>query len=100
MIRCPECSHENLDGLEYCDACGAKLPAVTPTAAEAVFTPAPTEAEAPAATSAAASPAEAGAAEAAATPEAAAPISVSAPEVPVPTELTPAAAAIQTAKLT
>ncbi len=95
MICCPECSHENLDGLEYCDACGAKLSAVTPTAAEAVFTPAAVEAEAPAATSAAASPAEADAAEAAATP-----VSVSAPEVPVPTEPTPAAAAIQTAKLT
>ena len=27
MIRCSECSHENMDGLEYCDACGAKLPA-------------------------------------------------------------------------
>ncbi len=26
MIRCSECSHENMDGLEYCDACGAKLP--------------------------------------------------------------------------
>ena len=25
MIPCPECGHENLDGLEYCDACGAKL---------------------------------------------------------------------------
>ena len=28
MIRCAECGHENMDGLEYCDACGAKLPAV------------------------------------------------------------------------
>ncbi|MBI3245094.1 MAG: FHA domain-containing protein [Deltaproteobacteria bacterium] len=27
MIRCAECGHENMDGLEYCDACGAKLPA-------------------------------------------------------------------------
>ena len=27
MIRCSECGHENMDGLEYCDACGAKLPA-------------------------------------------------------------------------
>ena len=30
MIRCSECSHENMDGLEYCDACGAKLPAGAP----------------------------------------------------------------------
>jgi predicted component of type VI protein secretion system len=29
MIRCAECGYENMDGLEYCDACGAKL-AVTP----------------------------------------------------------------------
>jgi len=29
MIQCAECSHENMDGLEYCDACGAKLPVAT-----------------------------------------------------------------------
>jgi hypothetical protein len=34
MIRCSECSHENIDGLEYCDACGAKL-SVAPPAEEA-----------------------------------------------------------------
>lgn len=28
MIQCAECGHENMDGLEYCDACGAKLPVV------------------------------------------------------------------------
>lgn len=41
MIRCAECSHENIDGLEYCDACGAKLslsaaPTVTPVPATEV----------------------------------------------------------------
>src|SRR5262245_57444560 len=39
MIRCTECGHENMDGLEYCDACGAKLPAaagVEPAAEAAV----------------------------------------------------------------
>jgi hypothetical protein len=35
MIRCAECGHENMDGLEYCDACGAKLPAVATPAPEA-----------------------------------------------------------------
>ena len=38
MIQCAECSHDNLDGLEYCDACGAKLPAVVVSAPEAVST--------------------------------------------------------------
>ena len=28
MIRCAECNEENMDGLEYCDSCGAKLEAV------------------------------------------------------------------------
>ena len=27
MIRCDECNEENMDGLEYCDSCGAKLEA-------------------------------------------------------------------------
>ena len=35
MIRCAECGHENMDGLEYCDACGAKLPVVAMPAPEA-----------------------------------------------------------------
>jgi hypothetical protein len=25
MIKCNECGYENLDGLDYCDSCGAKL---------------------------------------------------------------------------
>ena len=41
MIRCSECGHENMDGLEYCDACGAKLPAVAPAAAEPAPAPMP-----------------------------------------------------------
>lgn len=36
MIRCAECSHENMAGLEYCDACGAKLPASAAPAPEIV----------------------------------------------------------------
>lgn len=56
MIRCSECSHENLDGLEYCDACGAKLPAgapaepaaAAPAAPVVVSEPPPAEVSAPA----------------------------------------------------
>ena len=43
MIKCGECGYENMDGLDYCDGCGAKLtaaaastpPAGTPAAAAA-----------------------------------------------------------------
>ena len=27
MIKCSECGYENMDGLDYCDGCGAKLTA-------------------------------------------------------------------------
>ncbi len=48
MTRCAECGHENMDGLEYCDACGAKLPASTISAPEVVVEVAPpTEESAP-----------------------------------------------------
>jgi hypothetical protein len=40
MIRCSECGHENMDGLEYCDACGAKLPVGAPAEPEAASAPA------------------------------------------------------------
>jgi hypothetical protein len=32
MIKCTECGYENMDGLDYCDGCGAKLAAVSPSA--------------------------------------------------------------------
>jgi len=36
MIKCSECGYENMDGLDYCDGCGAKLAASeTPAAAPA-----------------------------------------------------------------
>ncbi|MGA3229565.1 MAG: FHA domain-containing protein [Candidatus Binatus sp.] len=36
MIKCGECGYENMDGLDYCDGCGAKLAAAaTGTAAAA-----------------------------------------------------------------
>lgn len=40
MIRCSECGHENMDGLEYCDACGAKLPVGAPAEPTAASAPA------------------------------------------------------------
>jgi hypothetical protein len=33
MIKCSECGYENIDGLDYCDGCGAKLAAGAATAA-------------------------------------------------------------------
>ncbi len=60
MIKCSECGYENMDGLDYCDGCGAKLAAEASAAAgpapEAPPAPAP-EPEKPAETAAAA-PAE------------------------------------------
>src|SRR5208283_3934488 len=40
MIKCGECGYENMDGLDYCDGCGAKLAAgaaAAPAAAPAAF---------------------------------------------------------------
>ncbi len=54
MIKCGECGYENMDGLDYCDGCGAKLaagaaaaappPAPAPPAPEAAPAAAPAEA--------------------------------------------------------
>ncbi len=85
MIKCSECSYENMDGLDYCDGCGAKLNAAAtdasasaPAAAPAPEAPkpeAPAEAAAPEAPAAeTAKPAEAPTGELApASPPAAAP---------------------------
>jgi len=91
MIRCSECGHENMDGLEYCDACGAKLPTSSQTPAE--------PASAPEVTASATPPAEASStdAEAAVAEEPVVPVTVSAPAVsaaPAPV------AVLQQAKLT
>jgi len=68
MIKCSECGYENMDGLDYCDGCGAKLNAAAAPAAAAGAAPAaPAEsapAEAPKAEAAPAPAAEAPAAEA------------------------------------
>lgn len=41
MIQCAECGHDNMDGLEYCDACGAKLPATAAPTPESLPVDAP-----------------------------------------------------------
>ncbi len=53
MIKCGECGYENMDGLDYCDGCGAKLAAAAPGAAPAAEAPpaAAPEAAAPASSS-------------------------------------------------
>jgi len=43
MIKCGECGYENIDGLDYCDGCGAKLEA----GAAAATSPAPAAPAAP-----------------------------------------------------
>jgi FHA domain len=79
MTKCSECGYENIDGLDYCDGCGAKLSAA---AAEAGSAANGSEAfAAPEGPAAAAPPAEASevAAEAAAAPAAGAPEPAAAP---------------------
>ncbi len=78
MIKCTECGYENMDGLDYCDGCGAKLAAAAPAAGAAPAAPAPEAppAEAPAAPAPAAPAAEA--------PAAAAPVA-EAPKSDAPT---------------
>ncbi len=44
MIKCTECGYENMDGLDYCDGCGAKLAAAEGAAAVAAA-PEPASAE-------------------------------------------------------
>jgi len=69
MIKCSECGYENMDGLDYCDGCGAKLNTVAEgaTAAASASTPAAASATVAAAAPAGgdAAPAEAKPAEAA-----------------------------------
>lgn len=46
MIKCTECGYENMDGLDYCDGCGAKLAAAEGTPAPAAAASAETAAAA------------------------------------------------------
>src|SRR5215469_8304978 len=85
MIKCSECGYENIDGLDYCDGCGAKLTHGAASAGESAAAAAPTA-------EAAAQPAPAEAA-----PEAAAaeppPSEVPTGEIKPPAEASAAAAA-------
>lgn len=94
MIKCSECGYENMDGLDYCDGCGAKLePAGAPAEAEPAAA-APQEAEQAAPTAQPEAEASAPAAEAeGAAPEPEAGEAAEAKESEAPTgELTPEAA--------
>src|SRR5271154_78442 len=87
MIKCGECGYENMDGLDYCDGCGAKLAAAP--AAEAPPAAAP---EAGSTAASAAAPAETAAADGAPAPSAEAP-AAEAPKSEAPTgEIKPEAA--------
>ncbi len=68
MIKCGECGYENMDGLDYCDGCGAKLAAGAAGTAAAAPAAAPAAAAPEAAPAAA--PAESGDANAAPAPAA------------------------------
>jgi FHA domain len=84
MIKCGECGYENMDGLDYCDGCGAKLAAAagSSTAAPAAAAPEPAPAAAPAESTDGAPPAETASAEAPAaeTPKSEAPTGEIKPE--------------------
>jgi len=97
MIKCGECGYENMDGLDYCDGCGAKLSAASAEAS----VPAP---EAPAPEAPAAAPAVAEAAPAAPVPAESASKAptgeMAAAPPPPPPQPAPAATATFKAKLT
>jgi hypothetical protein len=87
MIKCSECGYENMDGLDYCDGCGAKLEGAPMQSTTS--TPPPSAPQANAAPAAAPEPASASEITAGPTPPTAtegdAPTSNAvAPEVPAP----------------
>jgi hypothetical protein len=92
MIKCSECGYENIDGLDYCDGCGAKLNAAAVPAGEGGGAAAAPEA----ATAPSGEPAPTGsAAEAPATPP---PSEVPTGEIKPPEESATAAAAAPAAE--
>ena len=102
MIKCSECGYENMEGLDYCDGCGAKLAAVegsaVPAPSAAAVAEAPVEA-APAEPAAAESaPPANGAPPIGESPEATRPSQAPTGEITAPTEApAPAATAPVTA---
>jgi hypothetical protein len=82
MIKCGECGYENMDGLDYCDGCGAKLAAGagSSAAAPAAAAPEPAPAPEPAAETVEAAPAPAAEAPAAEMPKSEAPTGEIKPE--------------------
>ena len=103
MIKCSECGYENMEGLDYCDGCGAKLaaaPGAGATPPPPPSAPAPTAssgaAEAPSSTAPTVEPlkveTETPSAEAPSAP-APAPEAAVAPEAAAPPAAAPAAAA-------
>jgi len=97
MIKCGECGYENMDGLDYCDGCGAKLAAGAGSSAAPAAAPAAAPEAAPAASTAESTDANAAPAAAAETASAEAPAAEApAAEMPrseAPTgEIKPAAA--------
>jgi FHA domain-containing protein len=101
MIKCSECGYENIDGLDYCDGCGAKLTAAAATApADESSGAVATEPAAPAAPVAAAeeapaapAPSEAPTGEIKPPAEASATAAAAAPAAEAPVAEAPAAAA-------
>src|SRR5271168_5216272 len=94
MIKCGECGYENMDGLDYCDGCGAKLAAAAGSSAAA---PEEAPAAAPAESTDAAPAAETASAEAPAAemPKSDAPTGEIKPEAaPEPAPATTAAAGV------
>ncbi len=57
MIKCSECGYENMDGLDYCDGCGAKLESSPERSGESGPAPAPSTASHSGSTPAAPEPA-------------------------------------------
>src|SRR5271163_1022156 len=82
MIKCGECGYENMDGLDYCDGCGAKLAAGagSSAAAPAAAAPEAAPAAAPAAESTDAAPAASAEAPASEAPKSDAPTGEIKPE--------------------
>ena len=94
MIKCGECGYENMDGLDYCDGCGAKLAAAagSSAAAPAAAAPEAAPAAAPAAESTEPTAAADGAPPAAEAPQSEAPTGEIKPEAAPESAPTAAAA--------